>query len=185
MSKSFMELIQSEPFCRLLAHMTGLDLAHNVIRPKLSPQEQIDSENEEGCSIREDNPTNQLVGEKKDNEPSSTTKGDSGDNGESYPVGSNDSESPAAVCRCDLYSWHPGDYTLAGDESDPGNGVFCLVAMFNLSCEGTQYIYHNCLNSERKHAVIPVFLVYAGWSVDQGGATSYIAKDDDEEVGLM
>ena len=137
MSRSFVELIQSEPFCRLLAHMTGLDLAHNIIRPQLSLQEQTDSENEERCSIKEDNTTNQVAGEKKDNERSSTTKGDSGENGESHSVASADSKSPAAVCRCDLYSWHPGDYTLAGDESDPGYGVFCLDTMLNLNCEGT------------------------------------------------
>ena len=57
--KSFMELVQSEPFCQLLSHITGLDLAHNIIRPKLSTDEQTDSESEEGCSIKEDNPTNQ------------------------------------------------------------------------------------------------------------------------------
>ena len=128
-----MELIQSEPFCRLLAHMTGLDLAHNVIRPDLST-EQTDTETEEECSMKEDNPTNRVISEKQDNEPSPTpTKSD---NGKDHPVVSTSSEGPAAVCRCDVYSWHPGDYTLAGDESDPGHGVFCLDAMLSLSCEG-------------------------------------------------
>ena len=128
-----MELIQSEPFCRLIAHMTGLDLAHNVIRPDLSAG-QPDCEIEEGSSIKEGNPTNQVISKTQNNGPSPTpTKGD---NGMDHPVASTSSEVPAAVCRCDLYGWHPGDYTLAGDESDPGHGMFCLDAMLNLSCEG-------------------------------------------------
>jgi hypothetical protein len=132
-----MELVQSEPFCRLLSHMTGLDLAHNVIRPDLST-EYSDTESEEGYSAKEDNPTNQVVIENHDNGPS-PSEGGSEKNGKNYPLVSTDSQNPAAaaVCRCDLYSWHPGDYTLAGDESDPGHGVFCLDTMLNLSCEGT------------------------------------------------
>ena len=136
-----MELVQSEPFCRLLAHMTGLDLAHNVIRPDLSTElKHSDSESDEGeCSTKEDDPTNQVGIENQDNGPS-PSEGDSENNGKNCAT---DSENPAAatVCRCDLYSWHPGDYTLAGDESDPGYGVFCLDTMLNLSCEGTCIIH--------------------------------------------
>ena len=113
--------------------MTGLDLAHNIIRPKLSTDEQTDSESEEGCSIKEDNPTNQGS---HNNEPP-PCEGESEKNGKSCSVVSAESKDPAAVCLCDLYSWHPGDYTLAGDESDPGYGVFCLDAMLSLHCEGT------------------------------------------------
>lgn len=29
---AFMEFLHSEPFCRLLSHLTGLDLAENIIR---------------------------------------------------------------------------------------------------------------------------------------------------------
>ena len=173
-----MELVQSEPFCRLLAHMTGLDLAHSVIRPDLST-EQSDSEVEEGCSLREDNHTNQVVRKKQDDDPSSA-EDDSGGNRKNHLVVSTDSKGPAAVCRCDLYSWYPGDYTLAGDESDPGYGVFCLDAMLNLSCEGTQC--HGTVVMVESIELSISLILHAGWSVDQGGITSYIAKDEDEEV---
>ena len=128
-----MELAQSEPFCRLLAHMTGLDLAHNIIRPNLST-ENSNSESDTPRDLNEDNST-RVIREKQESEPSPHG---SRENGENIPglVGSTDSNGPVAVCRCDLYSWHPGDYTLAGDESDPGYGVFCLDSVLSLNCEG-------------------------------------------------
>jgi hypothetical protein len=30
-----------------------------------------------------------------------------------------------------------------------------------------------------------ISIVHADWNVDHGGVTSYIAKDEDEEVGLL
>ena len=119
--------------------MTGLDLAHNVIRPNLATEHSDSESDEGGCSTKEDNPTNQVGIENQDSGPS-PSEGGSIKNGQNCTT---DSENPAAaaVCCCDLYSWHPGDYTLAGDESDPGYGVFCLDAMLNLSCEGTCILY--------------------------------------------
>lgn len=123
--------------------MTGLDLARNIIRPDISITE-AGGESKEGCSMQEDNPTNQVVQVKADDASSCIqTKSDLGNgSADCHPACSSETEArPAAVCHCDLYSWHRGDYTLAGDESDPGYGAFCLDAMLNLSCEGTVHVY--------------------------------------------
>ena len=43
-AKGCLEFLQSEPFCRLLAHLTGLDLAEGIIRPSLEQLDGLDSE---------------------------------------------------------------------------------------------------------------------------------------------
>ena len=56
---------------------------------------------------------------------------------------SNDSPShggqknPVAMCRCDVYRWEHGDYSLAGDEGDPGMGRFSLEALLHFCPQGT------------------------------------------------
>lgn len=44
MVSSCLEFLRSEPFCRLLAHLTGLDLAEDIIRPSLEQLDGPDSE---------------------------------------------------------------------------------------------------------------------------------------------
>ena len=44
---------------------------------------------------------------------------------------------PAAMCRCDVYRWEHGDYSLAGDEGDPGMGRFSLEALLHFCPQGT------------------------------------------------
>lgn len=43
---------------------------------------------------------------------------------------------PVAMCRCDVYSWEHRDYSLAGDESDPGMGRFALEALLHFCPQG-------------------------------------------------
>ena len=152
-----MDILQSEPFCLLLAHMTGLDLAHNVIRSANS-HTKLANENEEEYSEKGAKPTgasnqgtgakqseervNSSVGVEQPPQEDSSTENNETDAISEAPPLSLPAECPgeaataAAECRCDLYRWQCGDYTLAGDESDPGYGKFCLDAVLSMSCEG-------------------------------------------------
>ena len=133
--------------------MTGLELAHNIIRPDSSDQVDGDESKSELCSEAETDPEGECahvaMGARHHNQlPPVSTDDDSEEikdnitncEDESKTGESSSStkhpEGPAALCRCDLYCWQPGDYTLAGDESDPGLGKFCLDAMLNLCSEG-------------------------------------------------
>ena len=160
MLQSFTELLQSEPFCRLLSHVTGLDLAHNIIRPVLSTECRVSEDeecrekgvkltksvNQSTCATQQDQPSSSSRSEacseqKLDQNGTTVLTGD--DNKTEVGSSSNHkSLGPASECRCDLYRWQTGDYTLAADESDPGLGNYCLDAMLSFNCEG-MYVHEH------------------------------------------
>ena len=104
----------SKPFCLLLAHMTELELVEDII--KLDPGKSLLSK------------------------PSGTGSGMGTEaEGKSTPGAESDTVElkSSALCRGDLFRWCVGDYSLAGDPSDPGLGRFCLEAVCSFNCEGS------------------------------------------------
>ncbi len=104
LTQSFINLLHSKPFCLLLAHLTELELADNIIKVDQKELKEIESKD-----------SNSTLGE----EQSSSLELKS-----------------SALCRGELFHWCPGDYTLAGDPTDPGLGRFCLEATLCFNSEG-------------------------------------------------
>ena len=151
------EFLRSEPFCRLLAHLTGLDLAEGVIRPSLEELDRPDSETSAAsektsaagstkkkiaaaaCSSFKDGESNSDCLEATPISPPSLESTDTpssshleDENTSSALIGCGH---PVANCRGDLYYWQPGDYTLASD-FDVEAGEYALEAALYLCCEG-------------------------------------------------
>ena len=122
-SREFVRLASSSPFCLLLAHMTELDLIDNTIKHK--PMENGSHKGNSCGTVQLDNHADSADILKASSEDSS----ESGDVGEVELTSS-------SLCRAEMYLWQHGSYVLAGDPTDPGLGRFCLELVLNFNCEG-------------------------------------------------
>lgn len=119
------KLLSSEPFCRLLAHVTGLDLAQNVVRPPI-----VDEDDSNDSSDPDDDSGDSSRGESSGDGRKVT------DNLERTiaAVGDKEKNGPAAVCCVRIQQWQPGDYTLISD-TDPEIGEYALDAVVYFCCD--------------------------------------------------
>ncbi|XP_064387306.1 prolyl 3-hydroxylase OGFOD1-like [Halichondria panicea] len=159
-----LRVLTSQPFCLLLSHLTGLDLAENVIRDS-ADSAVVDDEGLSASPTSRDGSVgpsmlevNKINGEQSfENDEDGGVKDVGEPSVKCTTTNSVQSENlvqnAVALCHCDVYRWCHGDYTLAGDE---GTGRFVLDAQL-----------HCCSDD---------------WSPDYGGVVSYIAKDADEEL---
>lgn len=131
-----LKFLHSEPFCRLLAHLTGLDLAEDIIRPDLKQLEMTKEEESSAtsCSNTGESSRDQETQdpESKDSQTVTFDKALKKSGKHSHPI---------ASCCGDLYLWQPGDYILAGD-SDPGMGEYALDSLLYFCCEGINISTH-------------------------------------------
>ena len=159
---ALLEFLGSEPVCRLLSHLTGLDLAENLIRPDCTEA----AESSQG-GAGEVEAVEQTMGAHTESEiqhsmmtttasghqhrPSTSSAQscpstvvselpDSGSepcNGSSRSVTGHQGQSSGAHVRGELLCFQPGDYTLASDQ-DPSLGECELHLLLCFNCDGEQ-----------------------------------------------
>ena len=153
--QAFMNLLHSKPFCLLLAHMTDLELAENVIKindTDLKFKECSHHSSGTSSEVDKSPPSVELElntrVELESNTPVELESSTPVESESNTPVESEsntpvelESNAPVelesnALCRGDLYHWCPRDYTLAGDPTDPGSGRFSLQATLCFNSEG-------------------------------------------------
>ncbi len=169
LTRSFMTLLLSKPFCLLLAHMTELDLAEDVIKlstpdgqSHVKPDQQdcnpldlqlhseslvrpdqqessLDQQEMKGlvrdCSEMVTTSSGHASSQKHKNSSLSQSSSGSPDSQGGPEPGGLELKS-SALCWGELCYWRHGDYTLAGDPTDPGLGRFCLEASICFNPEG-------------------------------------------------
>lgn len=124
---ALMEFLHSEPFCRLLSHLTGLDLAKNIIQYEENEEQPPRLVIDENSSIK-----GEMDGELTPNcqkKPSEcTSKPDATSSATPH-------DGYAAKIRGELLAFHPGDYTLVSDQ-DPTMEECELDLNLHLCCDG-------------------------------------------------
>lgn len=123
----------SEPFCRLLAHVTGLDLARNVVKPPIEDDSSGSSVSDDDYCENDQQDTMAAVvpDDAKHTETSQHTN---------VGLGEKESNNPVALCHAQIQHWQPGDYTLISD-TDPEIGEYALDAVAYFCCEGKLCVY--------------------------------------------
>lgn len=145
--QAFMNLLHSKPFCLLLAHMTDLELAENVIKinnTDLKFKECSHHSSGTASEVDKSPPSVELeLNTPVELESNTPVELESNTPVESESNTSVELESNApvelesnALCQGNLYHWCPRDYTLAGDPTDPGSGRFSLQATLCFNSEG-------------------------------------------------
>ena len=125
----------SEPFCLLLAHITGLDLARNVVKPPIEDDDNSNISSESGDSSWEDEPRD--TGTAVTPEPNGR-RHEEASLLASDAVNGEETNGPVALCHAQIHHWQPGDYTLVSD-TDPEIGEYALDATVYFCCEGKCY----------------------------------------------
>lgn len=139
---AFMEFLHSEPFCRLLSHLTGLDLAENIIRS--------DESGGQPCLLVTNESTNHESTCSSSMDGELTPNCQQGSSGDSTSQGNKSSSKldissfeftqdtvhpSVAKIRGALFSFRPGDYTLVNDQ-DPTIGECALDLHIHFCCDG-------------------------------------------------
>lgn len=142
---AFMEFLHSEPFCRLLSHLTGLDLAENIIRS--------DESGGQPCLlVTNESTSHESTCSKAEMDGELTANCQQGSSGNSTSQGNESSSKPdissftphdgqdivhpsVAKIRGELFSFRPGDYTLVNDQ-DPTIGECALDLHIHFCCDG-------------------------------------------------
>lgn len=162
---AFLEFLHSEPLCRLLSHLTGLDLAGNLIRPGLTATDAAGSPSHCSCGSAEQAMCAQIEPEMRHNMETATAPEEIGGrhrpsassaesskcghgseapervtelgNGSSISTSGQQGQSSPAQVRGELLCFRPGDYTLASDQ-DPSLGESELHLLMFFNCYGEQ-----------------------------------------------
>lgn len=135
---AFMKFLHSEPFCRLLSHLTGLDLAENIIRSDESGGQPCHLVPNESTSHESSSSKSEMNGEltPQCQQGSASQASPKPDISSSTPCDGPGTVRPSvAKVRGELFSFCPGDYTLVNDQ-DPNIGECALDLHIHFCCDG-------------------------------------------------
>ena len=148
LTQSFMTLLLAKPFCLLLAHMTELELVQDCIKPD-QQEENLDEEKECSEVGASNGHHTSLEHQNSSSSPPLKPGSPSDCRNSSHQLNSRTPNcqeglehcggpelTSSALCRGEICCWRHGDYTLAGDPTDPGLGHFCLEACICFNPEG-------------------------------------------------
>ena len=139
----------------MLSNLTGLKL--HPLAPEQDENEETKSDEDAGENDKKDDELEELP-----NKPSTSATNNHNNsssnvvNGNAKKISQKPEEMEDPRCKIEVRKWKQGNYTLLNDEKVGNNDKFCL--------EGRLFF-----NSDF-------------WNIEYGGFSSYVAKDEDEEL---